>query len=417
MEVVTDKSIIITFAIPAFFLLIIVEYFYGKYIGKNTYRLNDTVTSITIGMISRFPTMLNLGVQSVIFVYISSNLNLELLSVKNPFTWIIAFLLYDLSYYWMHRMHHEIKILWATHSVHHHGEDFNLATALRQTSTGWLWKLIFYMPMILLGVPVEVFIAVAGVNLVYQFWVHTEHIGHLGWMEKVFITPMNHGIHHAKNKEYIDANYGGVFIIWDRMFGTYTAQRPDLKPVYGTATPLNSWNPLWANFQVFSIMIKDTIKTKSWRDKVKVWFSQTYWRPDDCIEEKNPDDFYKKFNPEVTSDIKIFGFFQMLFTIAVSGSVLTFVSSHAYHEIAAFGIIIVFISSLTGYLMQAKVLAYRMILFFAFFTILGIYYFEFISLDLLSTKLLLAQLYMNILAVIATYSMQSLQNIKILETK
>jgi len=417
MEVVTDKSIIITFAIPAFFLLIIVEYFYGKYIGKNTYRLNDTVTSITIGMISRFPTMLNLGVQSVIFVYISTNLNLELLSVKNPFTWIIAFLLYDLSYYWMHRMHHEIKILWATHSVHHHGEDFNLATALRQTSTGWLWKWIFYMPMILLGVPVEVFIAVAGVNLVYQFWVHTEHIGHLGWMEKVFITPMNHGIHHAKNKEYIDANYGGVFIIWDRMFGTYTAQRPDLKPVYGTATPLNSWNPLWANFQVFSIMIKDTIKTKSWRDKVKVWFSQTYWRPDDCIEEKNPDDFYKKFNPEVTSDIKIFGFFQMLFTIAVSGSVLTFVSSHAYHEIAAFGIIILFISSLTGYLMQAKVLAYRMILFFAFFTILGIYYFEFISLGLLSTKLLLAQLYMNILAVIATYSMQSLQNIKILETK
>ena len=417
MEVVTDKSIIITFAIPVFFLLIVIEYFYGKYVGKNTYRLNDTVTSITIGMISRFPTMLNLGVQSVIFVYISTNLNLELLSVKNPFTWIIAFLLYDLSYYWMHRMHHEIKILWATHSVHHHGEDFNLATALRQTSTGWLWKWIFYMPMILLGVPVEVFIAVAGVNLVYQFWVHTEHIGHLGWMEKVFITPMNHGIHHAKNKEYIDANYGGVFIIWDRMFGTYTAERSDLKPVYGTATPLNSWNPLWANFQVFSIMIKDTIKTKSCHDNVNGWFSKTYCRPDDCIEEKNPNDFYKKFNPKVTSDIKIFGFFQMLFTIAVSGSVLTFVSSHTYFEIAAFGIIIVFISSITGYLMQAKVLAYRMILFFAFFTILGIYYFEFISLELLSTKLLLAQLYMNILAVIATYSMQSLQNIKILETK
>ena len=106
MEVITDKSVIITLAIPVFFLLIIVEYIYGKMIGKNTYRLNDTVTSITIGMISRFPTMLNLGVQSVIFVYISSYLNLELLSVKNPFTWIIALLLYDLSYYWMHRMHH-----------------------------------------------------------------------------------------------------------------------------------------------------------------------------------------------------------------------------------------------------------------------------------------------------------------------
>ena len=294
MEVVTDKSVIITLAIPVFFLLIIVEYFYGRYVGKNTYRLNDTVTSITIGMISRFPTMLNLGMQSVIFLYISSSLNLELLSVKNPFTWIMAFLLYDLSYYWMHRMHHEIKILWATHSVHHHGEDYNLATALRQTSTGWLWKWIFYMPMIMLGVPVEVFIAVAGVNLVYQFWVHTEHIGHLGFLEKIFITPMNHRIHHAKNKEYIDANYGGVFILWDRMFGTYTPQRSDLEPVYGTATPLNSWNPMWANFQVFSIMIKDTIKTKSWKDKIKVWFSETYWRPEDCIEDKNPDDFTEK---------------------------------------------------------------------------------------------------------------------------
>ena len=408
MEVVTDKSVIITLAIPVFFLLIIVEYFYGRYVGKNTYRLNDTVTSITIGMISRFPTMLNLGVQSIIFVYISSYLNLELLSVKNPFTWIMAFLLYDLSYYWMHRMHHEIKILWATHSVHHHGEDYNLATALRQTSTGWLWKWIFYMPMIILGVPVEVFIAVAGVNLVYQFWVHTEHIGHLGFLEKIFITPMNHRIHHAKNKEYIDANYGGVFIIWDRMFGTYTPQRSELQPVYGTATPLNSWNPMWANFQVFSIMIKDTIKTKSWKDKVKVWFSQTYWRPKDCIEKKNPDDFYKKFNPEIGSDIKLFGFFQMLFTIAVSGSVLTFVSLHEYSEIVIFGLTIIIISTLTAYLMQAKKLAYRLIMFFSLFTIFGIYYFEFLSMELISTKLLLAQLFLNIIAVISIYFVQSL---------
>ena len=417
MEVVTDKSVIITLAIPVFFLLIIVEYIYGKMIGKNTYRLNDTITSITIGMISRFPTMLNLGVQSVIFVYISSYLNLELLSVKNPFTWIIAFLLYDLSYYWMHRMHHEIKILWATHSVHHHGEDYNLATALRQTSTGWLWKWIFYMPMIILGVPVEVFIAVAGVNLVYQFWVHTEHIGHLGFMEKIFITPMNHRIHHAKNKEYIDANYGGVFIIWDRMFGTYTPQRTELKPVYGTATPLNSWNPLWANFQVFSIMIKDTVKTKSWKDKIKVWFSETYWRPADCIEEKDPKDFYKKFNPEITFDIKVFSFVQMLFTIAVSGTVLAFVSNHEYSEIATFGILIIAISILTGYLMQSKTVAYRLLMFFSFFVIFGIYYFEILNLELLSTKLLLAQLYLNILAVIAIYGIQSLQNINLLRTK
>ena len=417
MEVVTDKSMIITLAIPVFFLLIIIEYFYGRYVGKNTYRLNDTVTSITVGMISRFPTMLNLGVQSVIFVYISSYLNMELLSVKNPFTWIIAFLLYDLSYYWMHRMHHEIKILWATHSVHHHGEDYNLATALRQTSTGWLWKWIFYMPMIILGVPGEVFITVAGVNLVYQFWVHTEHIGHLGFLEKIFITPMNHRIHHAKNKEYIDANYGGVFIIWDRMFGTYNPQRSDIKPVYGTATPLNSWNPIWANFQVFSIMIKDTIKTKSWKDKIKVWFSKTYWRPEDCIEEKNPNEFYKKFNPEITTDIKLFSFFQMLFTILVSGAVITFISNHAYSEIITFGLFIIALTSLTGYLMQANTHAYQLILYFSVISIFSILYFELLSFQLLSTKLLLAQLLANTLAVTGIRLFQSLTFSGLLKVK
>ena len=418
MEVITDKSVIITFAIPAFFVLIIIEYFYGLYIGKNTYRLNDTVTSIAIGMISRFPVMLNLGVQSVIFVYISSYLNLELLSVKNPFTWIIAFLLYDLSYYWMHRMHHEIKILWATHSVHHHGEDFNLSTALRQTSTGWLWKWIFYMPMIMLGVPGEVFVTVAGVNLVYQFWVHTKHIGHLGVLEKIFITPMNHGIHHAKNKEYIDANYGGVFIIWDRMFGTYIPERSDIKPLYGTATPLSSWNPIWANFQVFSIMVKDTIKTKSWKDKIKVWFAKTYWRPADCIEDKDAKDFNKIFNPEIGSDIKLFSFIQMIFTTLVSGAVLTYASLHSYNEIVLFGVSLLILATLTGYLMQGnKSSGYQLIMLSSVFGIFSIYYFNLINIELLSTKLLIAQLSINMLIVTSVYFLQSLSNIKVLKTK
>ena len=418
MEVITDKSVIITFAIPAFFVLIIIEYFYGLYVGKNTYRLNDTVTSIAIGMISRFPVMPNLGVQSVIFVYISSYLNLELLSVKNPFTWIIAFLLYDLSYYWMHRMHHEIKILWATHSVHHHGEDFNLSTALRQTSTGWLWKWIFYMPMIMLGVPGEVFVTVAGINLVYQFWVHTKHIGHLGVLEKIFITPMNHGIHHAKNKEYIDANYGGVFIIWDRMFGTYIPERSDIKPVYGTATPLSSWNPIWANFQVFSIMVKDTIKTKSWKDKVKVWFAKTYWRPADCIEDKDPKDFNRIFNPEIGSDIKLFSFIQMIFTTIVSGAVLTYASMHSYNEIVLFGLSLLILATLTGYLMQGnRSSGYQLIMLSSIFGIFSIYYFNLINIELLSTKLLIAQLSINILIVTSVYFLQSLSNIKVLKTK
>ena len=407
--IVTDKSSIITFAIPVFMLLILIEYCYGVYKGKSNYRLNDTFTSLSIGMISRYPTMLNLGMQSLIFVYISKYFNIGLLSVKNPFTWIIAFLLYDLSYYWMHRMHHEIKILWATHSVHHHGEEFNLSTALRQTSTGWLWKWVFYLPMIFLGVPGEVFITVAGINLVYQFWVHTEHIGHLGFLEKIFITPMNHGIHHAKNKEYIDANYGGVFIIWDRMFGTYIPRDPEIKPIYGTVSALKSWNPIWANFQIFTTMFKDSIKTKKLSDKIKVWFSKTYWRPDDCIEEKDSNDFYLKYNPEISSDIKIFSFLQLIFTGTVSTSVLFFLSQITYNEIFIYAIAITALSSMTGLLLEGKKYMYFVILMFSVLGILSIELFGVLNINLLSTTLLNSQLYVNILLVCLVYIYQSYQ--------
>ena len=408
--IVTDKSSIITFAVPVFLLLIVIEYCYGKYKGKNTYRLNDTFTSLSLGMISRYPTMLNLGMQSLIFVYISKYLNVGLLSVKNPLTWVIAFLLYDLSYYWMHRMHHEIKILWATHSVHHHGEDYNLATALRQTSTGWLWKWIFYLPMIILGIPGEVFITVAGINLVYQFWVHTEHIGHLGFLEKIFITPMNHGIHHAKNKEYIDANYGGVFIIWDRMFGTYTARMPDVEPVYGTVSALQSWNPIWANFQIFTTMVKDTIKTKKYSDKVKVWFSKTYWRPEDCIETKDPKEFYVKFNPVITNDIKVFSFLQLLFTSIVSGSVLFFFAEYNYNEIIVFGLAITLLSSMTGLLLEGKRYMYFVIFNVSIAGILAIEFLGVLNTNILSTNLLTSQLYVNIIAVGLLFFYQGYQS-------
>jgi len=361
--------------------------------------------------------MLNLGVQSLIFVYVSKYLNVGLLSVKNPFTWIAAFLLYDLSYYWMHRMHHEIKILWATHSVHHHGEDFNLATALRQTSTGWIWKWIFYLPMILLGVPVEVFITVAGINLVYQFWVHTEHIGHLGFLEKIFITPMNHGIHHAKNKEYIDANYGGVFIIWDRMFGTYISRKPDIDPVYGTVSALKSFNPIWANFQIYTTMVKDSFKTRKLSDKLKVFYSKTYWRPEDCIEEKDPKEFYVKYNPQVSKDITVFAFFQMLFTIIVSGSVLFVLPQHSYNEIAIFGITITLMSTLTASLLQDNRYVYFIIFGFSVLGIFGIEYLSLLNISLISTQLLMSQLFVNAFVVSLIAAFQGFKTLLLLKNK
>ena len=329
-----DSSIYITYAVPVFFAMIGIEFLFGLIKGTNNYRLNDSIAAISLGLISRLPPLLNLGVQGIVWTYVATNLNMQLMPKDSWVTWVIAFLFYDLCYYWMHRMSHEVKVLWASHVVHHQGEEFNLSTALRQTSSGWLWKWIFYIPLFMVGIPGEVFFTVAAINLLYQFWVHTEHIKTLGILEQVFITPSNHRIHHAQNPEYIDANYGGVFIIWDRLFGSFIPERDDLKPIYGTVKPLKSWNPIWANLEIYHQMIRDTIHTKSLKNKVKVWFSSTRWRPEDVFEKfphtSNDLDNFVKFNPEVDKVSKIFTTLQFVINSSISTIIIFTIADQSY---------------------------------------------------------------------------------------
>ena len=340
-----DSSIIITLAVPAFFILIFIELIYGLVSGKSNYRLNDTFTSISLGLISRYIPLLGLGIQGAAFAYVAQYYNLKLFSPSSLWVWIFAFFLYDFCYYWMHRLHHEVKVLWATHVVHHHGEEFNLSTALRQTSTGFLWKWIFYLPIFIVGIPPEVFVTVAGVNLVYQFWVHTEHIPKLGWYEYVFVSPSNHRIHHAQNKHYVDANYGGVFILWDRIFGTYKEEMEELKPIYGTAKPLRSWNPFKANLDIFREMLLDSSRTKSFKDKIGVWFSRPNWRPEDVKIKypiiKNDLENFEPYNPEVSSQVKIYGWIQLLFLLVISAVITSTVGVQTYLETSLFALILV----------------------------------------------------------------------------
>jgi len=349
-----DKSVLIFLAIPVFYALMIIEFTYGVIVKKNTYRLNDTFVSISIGLISRFPVILNLGFNTLIFSLAATTFNLKLLPLDSWITWVVGFVLYDLTYYVQHRLHHEIKLLWATHIVHHHGEEFNLSTALRQTSTGWLWKWMFYIPMIVIGVPAEVFITVGGLNLLYQFWVHTEHIPKLGFIEKIFVTPSNHRVHHAKNPEYIDANYGGVFILWDRMFGTYIEEKENIKPVYGTVKALESWNPIWANIEVFYNMFLDSVRTKKWSDKIKVWYAPTYWRPDDVakVYPTKSLNLKTKYNPTISTTSKIYVVVQMIGIMFISNALFSQISTLSYQEIAVVSIMLTLIPTLTGIYMQ-----------------------------------------------------------------
>ena len=391
-------SDLIAYAAPIFTFMIFCEFVYGYFKNRNNYRLNDTFTSISLGMMSRFPAYLQLGVQGLVYAFIWNQFNLGLLNAYTPLIWVLAFVLYDLSYYWLHRCHHEIKFLWASHVVHHHGEEFNLSTALRQTGTDFIFKWVFYTPMLFLGVPPEIFVTVAALNLIYQFWVHTEHIDRLGFLDYIFVTPSNHRIHHAQNKEYIDANYGGVFIIWDIIFGTFKDERKELKPIYGTSKPLKSWNPFWANFEVWTEIFKDTWRTKSWKDKFKVWISRPKWRPKDVSEkfpiQKNDLREFKKYDPKVTLFAKIFGFGQLVFGSFYSQSFFFNVSSMGTTEIFLIGVNITMILVFASLLFEGKGFGYHLEFARAILVLLAIYFgqFEFMQLTVLIHALICALL-------------------------
>ena len=326
----------VAYAVPFFLLLILTELAYGLYFKKNNYRISDTLTSLSLGSISQYAPILKLGFQGAVFAFISDYFSIPLLSSSSWAVWILAFILYDLCYYWFHRMHHEIKVFWASHVVHHHGEEFNLSTALRQTSSGFLWSWIFYIPLFIVGIPPEVFITVGSLNLIYQFWVHTEHVRTIGWLEYVLVTPSNHRVHHAQNKEYIDANYGGVFIIWDILFGTFIEEKDEVKPIYGTVKPLKSWNPIKANIDIYWLMLRDSFMTKSWKDKFRVWFSDSRWRPEDVSLKypalRNDLSSFVKYDPKLDLLQKIYAFFQIFGLIIIPNFIVSGLDQQTYYQ-------------------------------------------------------------------------------------
>lgn len=276
-----SPSQIIVLATPVFLLLIAIELAVGWRRQRNTYRLADAVSSISLGMLSQtsavFTRLLRIGIYTALFEHVALWRN-DAFWTSVP-GWLLALLFYDFCYYWLHRMGHESAVLWAAHAVHHQSQDYNLSTALRQTSSGALLGWIFYVPMALAGVPPLVFAVVGLIDLLYQFWVHTEQVGRLGWFDRWFCSPSNHRAHHAVNDAYLDKNYGGILIVWDRLFGTFQDEKPDDRCVYGTRGLLNSWDPLWANAQVYAGLAHDSWHARSWADKLRVWLKPPGWRP------------------------------------------------------------------------------------------------------------------------------------------
>ncbi|MDN3918677.1 sterol desaturase family protein [Roseateles violae] len=270
---------IIVLVTPLFFLMIAVEFWVGWRRGRNTYRLNDALNSIGLGMLSQLVGLLTKLLTLGIYVWVYERAALFELSAQSPWVWLSGLLLYDLLYYWYHRLGHTTALLWAAHAVHHQSEDYNLSTALRQTSSGWLLGWLFYLPMAVLGFPPLVFAVVGLVDLLYQFWVHTQQVGRLGWFDRWFCSPSNHRVHHAVNDPYLDRNYGGILIIWDRIFGSFQDELDTEPCVYGTRDALHSWNPLRANWQVYGALLRKARWARGWREWLQICWEPAHWQP------------------------------------------------------------------------------------------------------------------------------------------
>jgi len=314
---------LVSYAVPFFILAMLVELVWGLRRGRNTYRVNDAVGSLFLGTLSQARRFITLGVGGYVYHQVTEATALPLLDAASPLTWILAFVLYDFCYYWLHRLGHERTILWAAHVAHHQSEDYNLSTALRQTSTGFLFSWIFYLPMYAVGVPASVVVTVGSLNLIYQFWVHTQHVGKLGWYEWLFVTPSNHRVHHAQNDRYMDRNYGGVFIVWDRLFGTFQEELADDPPVYGIRGPLRSFNPLRALTHIYIDMFRDARRAKRWRDKLHVWVARTGWRPPDVAQadpgRKPTLAEFERFDPVTTPVVRVYAVYQLVAMVALLG--------------------------------------------------------------------------------------------------
>lgn len=257
-------------AVPIFVALIVTEFFHARRRGSDEYgEPIDTWTNILVGLASLlWGALFALGYA---FVY---DWCYSVAPYKFPvdawWSWVVLFFVDDFAYYWFHRFAHETRFLWNYHVVHHSSRHYNFSVAVRQSWFSGTVHWIFFAPIMLLGFPPWMFVTMHGFNLIYQFWIHTRFVGRMGWLEKVINTPSHHRVHHGVNEQYLDRNYAGVLIIWDRMFGTFTEETEE--PRYGITKQLDSYNPFWINTHAWLEMWRELRKRKGWLQKIRCVF-------------------------------------------------------------------------------------------------------------------------------------------------
>jgi len=297
----------IVLSIPIFFFLIGIEVFYDRFYKKGVYRLNDALTNISCGITEQlsgvFAAVLTVG----IYHYVYTHFRLFTL----PATWyygVLLFVLIDFFYYWAHRWSHEVNLFWAGHVVHHQSEEYNLSVALRQGAFQKFFTALIYLPIALMGFSTDWFLILLAYNTLYQFWIHTQLIGKMGWLEYILNTPSHHRVHHGRDPKYIDKNHAATLIIWDKWFGTF--QQEEEKPVYGITTPSQSWNPVYLQLKHFSDIWVDFKRVNGFTNKLKVLFYKPGWLPESLGGYRAPQMVdtatYAKFDVEVPFRLNVY---------------------------------------------------------------------------------------------------------------
>jgi len=312
----------LTVAIPIFVILIGLEAFVAYRKGIQVNRAADMISSLSSGLTNATRDGIQFGFILISYSWLFNHITI----FKVEPLWlavIIAFISEDFAGYWFHRMNHRVNFFWNRHVIHHSSEEFNLSCALRQSiSDNIQFFSILLIPAALLGIPPVLFAIIGPLHLFLQFWYHTRLIDKMGILEKILVTPSHHRVHHAINTEYLDKNYSQIFIIWDKLFGTFQPEEKSIPPVYGILRPAKTWNPITINFKHLWQITKDAYRANSYWDKIRIWFMPTGWRPLDVTEKfplmtiENPF-LLKKYATENSNFLLGWSYFQLLVTSAL----------------------------------------------------------------------------------------------------
>lgn len=337
----------IALAVPFFFLLIGVELVAARARRRSVYRLADSIGDLGCGMFQQVLLIFLAGSALAGYTFIYERL--RLFTPSPALAWAIAFVGVDFLFYWWHRLSHEVNILWAAHVIHHQSEDYNLAVALRQAILTSYTAQIFYVALAFLGVPPLIFASVNAISTLYQFWIHTELVGKLGPLEEFLNTPSHHRVHHAINPRYLDKNHGAIFIVWDRIFGTF--QREDEAPVFGLVKPFPSVNPIWAQVEPLVALARASAATPRLADKIKVWFASPAWVPPGIAPYPGVEDgsYVKraKYDPRASRGVQIYAAVQFGFAV-LGTAALMFTQETAPRPLLAAGTILVLLTLSTS---------------------------------------------------------------------